>query len=344
MPGRVNQSAAKPVKIDLKDKRILSMLAEDGRIPLSEISKKTKLSRETVDYRIKRLIKKGIVLGVIPQINLGYFGFNTYHVFMVTSIGETRKQELIDTLVKHPNTRSLMEYHDAWDLEWVLIARSLREFDSILIDITNEFRDVILRKDKLTIIKGFKSIQLPVTLYQDYTHKKKERRPKEKINFDNNDLAILKALSINARQSTYDLSRIVSLSPDAISYRMKKMLTGGVIFGYSILINLTVLRFYLHTFCINVKTLGIQDEMKFREFISANPSILRAVKVLGDWDILIYVTSENLDSFHTTFKETQENLSTVLSDWQTWAAYKEHVYKNLPEAVVATAETFLNSR
>lgn len=335
--GRVNEAIVKRVKLDGKDKKILSILSEDGRIPLSVIAKRIRASRDTVDYRIKRLVKNGIILGFIPQINAKYFGYDTYHVFMViNTLNEERKNKLIDALVNHPNTRNLMEYHGTWDLEWVLIAKSLKEFDSTLIDLTNDFKDVIVRKDKLTIIKGFKSIQLPGIIYKEssYYLKRIAKKSKKRIKVDEIDIKILNALSRNARASTYGIAETLNLSSDAISYRIKKMVSGGVIYGFTILTNLSAIDYHWYTFCINVKTFDINNDMKFREFISSNPYVLRAVKVLGDWDLLVYIAADTTEAFHTTFKQIQEKFVDIISDYQIWVAYKEHVYNSLPEAII----------
>ncbi len=334
--SRVNELEPSNVKVDLRDKKILSLLSEDARMPLSLISKRLRCSRDVVDYRIRRLVKKGIILGFVPMVNLAYFGYNTYHVFLVIrSSNSGMKQALINELVNHPNTRSVMEYHDSWDLEWVLVAKSLVEFDSIITDITGKFREVIVRKDKLTVIKGLKSIQLPGAIYREssYLFKKKMEKQNLKSVVDKTDAKILMQLNNNSRKSTYDISKVLKISPDAVAYRMKKMHNSGVVFGFTILTNLNRLDYHLFTMCINIRNFDIRDEMRFREFISGNQCVLRAVKVLGDWDLLVYVTANSQEAFHQSFKGIQENLIDVISDHQTWSAYKEHAYNNIPPVI-----------
>ena len=46
------------IKIDDKDKKILFHLIHDSRQSMKSIGKKIGLSKESVNYRIKRLIKK----------------------------------------------------------------------------------------------------------------------------------------------------------------------------------------------------------------------------------------------------------------------------------------------
>ncbi|MBI2134217.1 AsnC family transcriptional regulator [Candidatus Woesearchaeota archaeon] len=340
--GRVDEASARRTKIDLRDKKILSMLSIDGRMPLSAIARKIRCSRDTVDYRIRRLVKNGIILGFVPIINFSFFGFSTFHVFMVIhTLSDDRKMELIRTLSGHPNTRSVMEYHDAWDIEWVLIARSLKDFDSIIIDVTSRFSDIIVRKDKLILVRGMKSIQLPGTLYRENTPVlKRKRERKEARVVDDGDLAILGMLSRNSRMSTYDISGEVGLSPDTVGKRIKRLVDSGIIHGFTIITNLNRLDYHLYTLCIDVRNFDLKNDMKFREFISSNPFVMRAVKVIGDWDLLIYVASDSPENFHLTFKQIQFNLGEVISDYETWMAYREYVFKVFPECLAAR-ENFL---
>jgi DNA-binding Lrp family transcriptional regulator len=56
----------------LKDQKILSNIIEDARIPISELAKKIKLSREIVQYRLKNL-EKYLIAGYQARVNLKIF-------------------------------------------------------------------------------------------------------------------------------------------------------------------------------------------------------------------------------------------------------------------------------
>ena len=63
------------IKLDVKDRKILSELDMDARQPLSTIAKKVRLSREVVSYRIKQLEKKGIIEGFYTAIDTSKLGY-----------------------------------------------------------------------------------------------------------------------------------------------------------------------------------------------------------------------------------------------------------------------------
>ena len=47
--------------MDDKDKKILSLLDENCRMPSSAIAKKLRLWRQVVDYRINQLVETGVI-------------------------------------------------------------------------------------------------------------------------------------------------------------------------------------------------------------------------------------------------------------------------------------------
>jgi DNA-binding Lrp family transcriptional regulator len=70
------------VKLDKKDQQLIFELDQNSRQSINSIAKKTKLSRDVVNYRIKQLEKKKIINGYFALIDfnkLGYQAIRLYH-------------------------------------------------------------------------------------------------------------------------------------------------------------------------------------------------------------------------------------------------------------------------
>ena len=72
---RIDIVYGEKVRLDAKDKKILSALYQDGRMPVSKIAKKTGLKRDSIVYRIKRMIKNDIISFIRPTLNPAKIGF-----------------------------------------------------------------------------------------------------------------------------------------------------------------------------------------------------------------------------------------------------------------------------
>ena len=92
--------------LDFKDKRILHELCANSRQPASAIAKKVGLSREVVEYRIRRLEHEGIINGFISLINVNALGYNGYTIFLLMqNFTGDKENEIISYLSTHPAVR-----------------------------------------------------------------------------------------------------------------------------------------------------------------------------------------------------------------------------------------------
>ena len=323
------------IKLDLKDKKILSMLSENSRKPLNSIAKKVRLSRDAIDYRIKRLVKDGVIMQFFPIINLEKFGYETFHIFFLIDEMDKKQQDEFLLFLKHNQyVKNIIEYNDRWDYEVVLVARSLREFDDVVSQITSRFPQLIFEKEMMQVIKGYNSIHLPLKFYEQSGHKLQEEYISDKdVKIDEIDVKILEILCENCRISSVKIAERVDLTPDAVNYRIKKMIDGNVIRRFTILVNLSALNFHWYTFSLSMKTFTMEHDHKFKQYVITHPYILRAVKTLGVWDFLLYVVADNPRHFHSTVKEIKTYFSEIIRNHQTLLAYVEHLYVPFPKVV-----------
>jgi len=329
---RISSEQRKQLKIDVKDKKILVELSENSRIPISELAKRVGLGRDTVNYKLNRMKKLGVIVRCYPEVRFRFLGYNFFHVFLL--IEETNKEkqkQLINTIEKHPNVMGVLEYSDQWDIEFMLIARSFEEFDEAVSDICAPFTDIIIEKDKLAVIKTYYSILLPYKLYGPPTIPKKKCL--EKYIVDKKDLQILSVLAHDCRQSTYEIAKHVNLSADAIGLRIKRLLNTGIINKFTILPNLSLLNCSWYTFVMRMKVFTKQYEAKFKTYVQDHPYIIRAEKTLGDWDVLVYIIVQHPKEFHRTVKEIKNKFSDTIKSYATFVAYKEHMFNPMPEII-----------
>ena len=328
-----------PVKVDKKNHKILALLAENARMPASEIAKKVLLSRDAVAYRITRLQKQGVILTFIPIIDLKRFGYYTYQVFLLLDEKEKEKQTaLISFLKEHKHTKSIISYTDTWDIEWTLIAKNVQEFDILLTEVITKFSDVILQKETLAVVKGYKSIHLPYYYYYSAGITPKLSLKKAKaIKVDKKDIELLKLLGQNSRQSSYDLGKKLGLSPDAVVYRIRRLTNANIIRQFTTVINLSKLNYSWYTYAINFKKFDEKDDAKFTEFVRKHPHIIRAVKIFGEWDVLLYIVADSPSNYHNTVKEIKKTFSDIIQTYQTWLANEEYIYQPLPKVITESS-------
>ena len=329
--GRIQEVTGESVKVDAKDLKIIYLLTRDSRMPLSEIAKHVMLSRDSVSYRIKRLQEKGVIQRFFPVLNYKYFNLNVFHVFMI--IDERYKEEyskLLEVLGNHPNVLSMMEYNDHWDIHVSLVAKNIRDFDSIMTDITTRFPNVIVEKDILENINNYKMEFLPYISDIKHDLKAVTKKP---YSLDEKDLKILQVISNNTRLSAYEIGNHISVDADTVSYRIKKMIDAGIIKRFTTLVNFSKLKYHWYTFGIQMKTFDHKHEKSFQQYISSVPNIIRAVKTLGVWDVLLYIVVNDTKEFHRIIKGIKSQFYDITKMSEAWIAYREHFYNPMPKVL-----------
>jgi DNA-binding Lrp family transcriptional regulator len=149
------------VKLDELDSKIIKELAENGRKSIVDISHNLEESERVINYRIKRLLKEGIVTGFRIAINYAKLGIRFYKTFIyLENPKKERVKELIEYFRNHKNVIHNVQVSGNWDLEPEFEVYNEREFDGVLEDIKNKFSDIIKKVEIMTISKEHKFIYL----------------------------------------------------------------------------------------------------------------------------------------------------------------------------------------
>ena len=146
------------VKLDGKDKKILSLLQLNGRMPISDIARKTQIPRDSVKYRIKRLENLKVINFYHAFINPSKLGFPmfTYVVFKLYNIDEKREKELVSFLTKMSKVVYVCKTAGSWDLSIGICARDFKDFDDTLRKIRSKFADEIKDIESGSVIEQYK--------------------------------------------------------------------------------------------------------------------------------------------------------------------------------------------
>ena len=152
-----------PAKIDEKDLKILSLLAENATLSLKSLGEQVKLSPDTVDYRILNLIKKEVILAFDPLINMSYLHYHTYLLLAEfrSNTQDKEKRAFFLYCKSHPDTSFVMGTGGRWHASIYFIVKNPLEFFNIVNELRNRFGEMIQSYESLLIIKDYKFTFLP---------------------------------------------------------------------------------------------------------------------------------------------------------------------------------------
>jgi DNA-binding Lrp family transcriptional regulator len=117
--------------MDDTDRRLVSLLRDNARLPVATLAKKLGVSRGTVQNRIHRLTDRGIIEGFtvrakpeadIPRIR----------AIMTIGVEGERSDRVLDELRKFPEISAVHTTNGRWDMVIELATANLQSFDRVL--------------------------------------------------------------------------------------------------------------------------------------------------------------------------------------------------------------------
>jgi Lrp/AsnC family transcriptional regulator, leucine-responsive regulatory protein len=150
-------SKDKQEKIDEIDEKILILITNNARMSVVEIAKKINKTPRIVQYRIRELERKKIILAYKVQIDPRKMGriFCKMIVYLVNTTEENINQ-FVDYASSIPGSVWPQRVMGAWDFELDFEIQNYDLFQEIILDLKEKFPDIISNHEFCIVSKEFK--------------------------------------------------------------------------------------------------------------------------------------------------------------------------------------------
>jgi len=147
----------KKEEIDDNDEEILKILANHGRITITEIAEKLKITPRIIQYKIKNLEKKGIILAYKAHLNPKSMDrIFCKALIYLTNLNHEKLNEFINYTSSIPDVVWPQKVMGNWDFEIDCEVISYDRFQDILLDLKEKFPDIIKNYEFCIVSKEFK--------------------------------------------------------------------------------------------------------------------------------------------------------------------------------------------
>ena len=295
------------VEIDLKDRKILYQLDLNCRQSNAQIGKRVGLSKQVVDYRIKRMEVEGIITGYWTNIDSYRFGYQVYRYYLVTqNVTSSKKDEMILRIADYKNTWVACGLKGNYDLDAIIWVKNIPEFYQFWDKFNEEYGDYIAEKIFSVYLEA-DVYPLSFLLGDEYP-KKDRQNPQHNglmnpISITEEDGILLKEIADNGRISLVDLADKLHCSSQAVHYRLKQLQEKGIIQGFHIGIDIKKLGYEHYKVDIWLKELSKRREI--RKYIQENPHVTFINTSAGYADLEIEFNIVNLDKLIGYMDELQ---------------------------------------
>jgi Lrp/AsnC family leucine-responsive transcriptional regulator len=318
-------------KLDKTDRIILAELDRNCRIPFARLAKIAHKSRQSVEYRIRRLVERGVITSFNTSINPHKMGYKIYKIYLQLRNIPKEKERLFAHLKKSGIVYWMGECDGAWDLIFGIFAKSDYEFYALKSELISEFGNII--------VKNFYDVLVDVKQYQKMYFTGELREPTmfagEVVQNRLSDLdhAILGEIVNNARIPVTELASRVGSNPARVVGRIKRLEKLGVIIQYRIGVNLNAFGLEYYKAIIHLDRYTKEDENKLLAFMSSLPGIQYYIRNIWDIEPELVVSDyheyrELMEKVKVEFPLVIKNVEAVLMKTDEWTPG----YRNLLKA------------
>lgn len=313
--------------LDAIDRKILSELDHDARISYSELGKKIRVAKETVKYRMERLIKEGIIQGFYAAVDFSKLGFTVYRPYIrVRNTSPEVEQEMINYLSKAKNVSVLYRTNGPYHFALGVWARTIWDYEEFWESFKLRFGEYI-SESHLSIMSEYREFSRP---YLGGPEKKAfavvTQSEKEKL--DQLDFRLLTFLSSNARASIVEIAKKTGASIVTVRSRLKRLIERKVILGFRPMLNLKALGREYYKVDLWLSKFDKAEEIS--QYILSNPNVIYAERTLVTSDLEFDVEIENFDKFISLMDSFKAKFPEDIRDYTYYSLVKNYKTSFIP--------------
>ncbi len=335
-------------KIDLVDRKILTLLQINGRLSINSLAKELNLGDDGTKYRVDRLMQKGIISGFVTLVNLRALGYLTYDIHLkLKNTSWLQEKRLIDRLCKLKEIIWVARLNGDWDLGITIVCKNMEKFHKAIADVhkvcKNNLKDynVLHLVEEREIPGNFLGEEISLkkvrksdrSFYHDFNSRDKAPH-KGELKLDAMDYKILDALSDDARINLLDLSNKLEISRNTTPKRISRLIRGNVISDFVVIPSYSLLGLEWNMLFLRFKNFSPDRDKAFLAYIKKHPDVHYYVKYLGNWHYQLTVISKNAQHFNKTLHEIKHNFKDVLEEHQTLRVFNQYKYLSKPSEIL----------
>ena len=294
---------------DKLDRAILAILDTEGRATASEIARKVRRGRDTVAYRIQRLVSEEILQGSEPIINPASLGLGLYKSYVSFAQANQSLDRVHKRTVHHADCYCVAKAHGRWDLIFNMVASTPNQF--------MELRNSLFAGEEKHIRElGFSLFTRMVHYNRKYLGSPSKNwttiSTTSQVELDDTDRAILQALARDARRADAEIAREIETTPMVVSHRLKNLEKSGVIVGYRARLNRNELGLSSYKLQIELRDLSQKSLSKIETFAREHEFVTQFMLQLGSWPCEINVDVYDNRHLATLIDELREAVGAAI--------------------------------
>lgn len=315
------------MEFDKKDKRLISYLYHNYREPLTKIGKACRMSRDQVEYKIKKYENQGLIKKYLTIFNYDLLGY--HEVIIVWIKLKDGKETIKKELEKMNNVLSIGDILSKYDLFVNFIFKNKKDFEEKFYQFIKKYENKI-ENYSLSIATDIQFY--PLKFFGELN----EEQPYEivghenKIKLTEKDLKLLKVIEKNGREKIINLSAKTGLSSELIIYKLKQFRKNKIILGTRLFLGMENFGFYFAVSRLKLKNLNEEIKNKIKNFCKNHKNINALFFGVSDYNCQIQSFYQKEDELRQTLRDINNEFPKEIFQSELLLIENEGRVKTLP--------------
>lgn len=317
-------------KLDILDKKIMYELDLNARITSSQLARKLRRGKETVNFRINRLIENGYVKGFYTIFNTSKLGWYYHKVYIkFKNMTPEKEGELFNYIKGQDHIAYLGSIEGYYDCIFLVMVKTPKGMTKFFNAFMKKYGEFIQEKEIHTILSAHRLNQK--FLFKGETVKDSHYSEElENYKIDDVDKKIMGIISNNARMPLIEIAKRTNVDHKVVKYRLKKLEKDNIILAYVSSPNFDKLSLMFTQINISLKNPNAKKSI-IRYFDSTNKCLF-ALELLGKYDLTIEVHVENAEELKRIIDEFRVRFVNEYNDYDVSTVTKEYVMVWFPSS------------
>jgi DNA-binding Lrp family transcriptional regulator len=318
------------MELTSRDKRLICLLDQNARRPLSEIAKRMRVSKQAVGQRIRKLRQEGAIQSSYAVINTISAGRLWIRVWIkLQMVSPKTEGEIIGFAKRQPQIAWVMPLTGAYDLLLIYWSKSIGEFKGIFDTFLASYSSHVKAHEVSIIAIG-----------HDFSHRMwapdlcvtesvvQEIGP---VKIDAKDRKILGVLSENADLSVPQIGERAGIDPKTVYYRIRRLEAQKVILNYHVRINYEKIGYSWYKFFLNFANMSPKKKARLFSYLRQMPELVYITEPVGVADLEFEVVVGSANRMQEILLRLRSEFSDMIKDYEMVEVGKPALIRYFPD-------------
>jgi DNA-binding Lrp family transcriptional regulator len=306
----------KDMGLDELDRKILYHWDLNCRQPASQIAKLVGSNRNTVKFRMRRLVNSGVIDRFSTLVRFTHLGLCSIKVYLqFHDMNKNMEEKFYKYLESIEQIGTIVSCSGRWNAYFAIRTKSSYAGYNLIMDILSKYDKYILHKEIIHNIEIFRCNRKWLLEETPRPIVKKVCGELSRTQLDETDTEILKLLVKNGRIPVVEIAKKTGQLSQNIINRMRRLEKNEVITSYCLALDYSKIGFLLCKVFIYLQKATPDKLKELLSYCESQPNVYGIITTLGSWDLELVFEVESFEQMLSAMDDIRVRFNDLIKNY-----------------------------